>query len=256
MFHVQAVSTDILGIDIGGSGVKAALVDVIMGRLRAEVLTANTPPKATPDDLYAVIQGLMVQLDHSGPVGIGYPGVVINGVTLSAAHLNDCWIGYEALELLQMLTGESVALINDADAAGLAEMRFGAGKEFTRADSGTVLMLTLGTGIGSALFTGGRLYPNTEFGHLQYEGMELEDRAAAVVRTEKKLEWPAYADRLNWALRELERLVSPDLMIIGGGIVENFSRFGHMLQTRASLRPAELGNSAGVVGAALAVGQR
>jgi len=172
-------------------------------------------------------------------------------VARSAANVSCDWLGKNIAEFFQPLTSGSVHVINDADAAGLAEMKFGAGKDYDRSDGGTVLLLTLGTGIGSAFFYDGRLFPNTEFGHVFLDnGREGEDFAAASVRVKENLDWPEWTGRLNHYLKEMEKLITPDLIILGGGIVENFDSFKADIDVRAVVRPAELGNDAGLIGAA------
>lgn len=219
----------VLGIDIGGSSIKYATVDIAVGTVLSDPGEIPLPQPATPSALQGVIQTFLRQLPWTGPVGVGYPGVVKNGRTLTAAHVDQSFVGHDWLQDLRTLTSEPVALINDADAAGLAEVRFGAGSELSTPDAGTVLVVTLGTGIGTALFHGGRLLPNTEFGHMQMGEREAEDWAAGSVRIKEQLDWPEYGSRINRFLREMDRLVSPDLIILGGGISENFARFSRIL---------------------------
>jgi polyphosphate glucokinase len=245
--------TEALGIDVGGSNIKAAPVNLLMGELAAKPVKLETPESASPADVSDLLRNLVTRFSWTGPIGVGYPGVVKGGVTYSAAHVSNEWVGYSAEAALRELTGSVVRVINDADAAGLAEMRFGAGREHDSPDGGTVLVLTFGTGIGSALFTNGRLLPNTEFGHMDMGGFEAEQLAAAKVRLSEDLDWSEWCQRINRFLAEMERLLSPDLIIFGGGVTENFDKFGHLLQTRAKLSPAQMRNEAGIVGAALAV---
>lgn len=239
-----------LGVDIGGSGIKAAPVDVDSGQLLAERTRIPTPVPSEPAAVAAVVAELARHFDWHGPVGVTYPGVVKAGVTLTAANVDQGWLGLDADKLLTEVTGLPVTMLNDADAAGMAEMRFGAG----RGERGVVMLLTLGTGIGSALFLDGRLVPNTELGHLQVRGKDAETRAAARVRDEKKLSWSQYAKRLNEYLDALETILWPDLIIFGGGVSEKAERWLPLLDTRARVCAATLANDAGIVGAALAAG--
>ncbi|MBN1211116.1 MAG: ROK family protein [candidate division Zixibacteria bacterium] len=243
---------EILGVDIGGSGIKAAPVDIRNGTLKAEPryikITAETSPKEVKKHLEDIVQ----QFNQPKAIGVGYPGVVKNGTALSAANVSSGWLNLDIEKFLQPLTEGKLRVINDADAAGLAEMRFGSGRGHNRPDGGTVLLLTLGTGIGSAFFHQGRLFPNTEFGHVYLDnGLEGESFAAASVRVKQNLSWESWCERLNYYLKEMEKLTSPDLIIIGGGIIENFDKFKSRLKTVAPVKPAQLGNDAGIIGAAL-----
>jgi len=201
-----------------------------------------------------IVKQLLDHFKWSGPLGCGYPGVVKNGVACSAANISPNWLGVNLERKFGELTAGEVRVINDADAAGLAEMRFGAGRTYDRADGGTVLMLTFGTGIGSAFFRNGSLFPNTEFGHIYMkQGLEGEDLAAGSVRTRENLSWRDWGERVNDYLIEMNKLVSPDLIIIGGGVSENFDRFKDHLTVDSSVVPARMANDAGIIGAALAV---
>ncbi|UCC43968.1 MAG: ROK family protein [Candidatus Zixiibacteriota bacterium] len=243
----------VLGIDIGGSALKSAPVDTLSGGIVSELFTVPLPETATPD---AMTEAAGVCIDHfewSGPIGCGYPGVVKGGVVLTAAHVSREWIEVDIIRQLSQITRGAVTVLNDADAAGLAEMRFGAGKDYNRANGGTVLMVTLGTGIGTALFHDGQLFPNTEFGHVFLSsGIEAEDIAAASIRTKEDLSWQVWGGRVNKYLHEMAKLVSPDLIILGGGVSENFDSFQQYLNSTLEIRVAALGNTAGIVGAALA----
>ena len=245
-------NTHVLAFDIGGSSIKTAIVDTSTGQLVSEPHSLVLPQPPNPQNLLTTLAAEMEGIGRPMPIGVGYPGVIVEGVTLSAAHMDKSFIGYNLLDSLHRLTDQPVGLINDADAAGLAEMAFGAGKDLNHPDAATVLMLTLGTGIGSAFFHGGKLFPNTEFGHIELEGGDAEDWAAASVRTREKLDWPQWCERLNRYLTEMEKLVSPVRIILGGGVSENFELFRSYLKSRAEIRVAALGNSAGVIGAALA----
>ena len=241
--------TQVLGIDIGGSGIKAAPVDVAKGALTADRRKLATPHPAKPDMVAEVVQELVKAFEWTGPAGITFPGVVVDGQVRTAANLDDEWIGTDARELFGRVTGQPVTVINDADAAGIAEMRFGAGA----GRHGTVLMLTLGTGIGSALFVDGTLVPNTEFGHIEIRGKDAEKRASEHVREEHDLSWGKWAGRVDEYLEHMESLLAPSLIIIGGGISRKSGKFLPLLtRLRAPVVPAGMLNDAGIVGAAMA----
>jgi polyphosphate glucokinase len=241
----------VLGIDIGGSGIKAAPVDTAKGTLVVERIKVETPRPALPDSIAKAIQGLVQDFGWTGPTGIAFPGVVINGVTMTAANLDPAWVGLDTRTLFDSAAGLSTTLINDADAAGLAEMRFGAGA----GHQGTVLMVTFGTGIGSALFRAGILVPNTEFGHIEIRGRDAEHRASERAKEQHNLSWEKWAERVDEYLQHVERLTAPDLFIVGGGISRKADKFVPLLTgLRATVVPARLHNDAGIVGAALAAG--
>lgn len=238
-----------LGIDTGGSSLKAAPVDLGTGWLVSEAMSFPTPMPATPAAIGQVLRQIAAAFPQvSGPIGFGFPAVVKGGVARTAANVDRAWVGTSGVSLVREATGRAAAFLNDADAAGLAEMRFGAG----RGEQGSVMMLTLGTGIGSALFYDGRLLPNTELGHMEIRGMEAEHRASARVRTAEGLGWEEWAGRLNEVLARFHALLWPDLFILGGGVSENWAHFGHLLESPARIVRAELGNDAGIIGAALA----
>ncbi|MGW4350527.1 polyphosphate--glucose phosphotransferase [Nocardia sp. NPDC004582] len=238
-----------LGIDIGGTGIKGAPVEVAAGRLAQERVRVLTPQPSTPEAVVEVVRELAGQFARDGAVGVTFPGVVVDGVTRTAANVDDGWIGLDARERLSRVLGVPVTVVNDADAAGIAEMRFGAGRD----RRGTVLMLTFGTGIGSAQFYNGVLVPNTEFGHLELDGHEAEQHAAANVREERDLSWKQWAHRVERYLQYLEMAFSPSLFIIGGGVSKHAAKFlPHIDKVRAEIVPAALSNDAGIVGAALA----
>ncbi len=241
---------EILGIDIGGSGIKGAPVNVKTGQLTAERFRLPTPQPATPKAVGKIVAKVARHFDWRAPVGITFPAVVQNGITLSAANVDEKWIGAPAEKLLAKATGCPVRVLNDADAAGIAEMTFGAGK----GHRGEVMILTLGTGIGSAIFVNGVLVPNTELGHLEMNGLDAENYASDRIRKEKNLDWKKWGKRVNKYLALLERLFSPDLFIIGGGVSKKFERYAEFLTPRAPVVPAKLRNEAGIVGAALAAG--
>jgi polyphosphate glucokinase len=236
------------GIDIGGSGVKGAVVDVKAGELTTDRHRIKTPRPSTPEAVLDVAAEIVAHAGWSGAVGCAVPSVVRNGIVETAANIDDSWIGRDGRAMLAERTNSRVWLLNDADAAGLAEVRFGAGK----GEDGLVLVLTFGTGIGSALFYRGSLVPNSELGHLEFRGMEAEHYAAArlVEKDDMKVDW--WASRVNEFLQHLDLVLNPDLMIFGGGISKRFSDFEDILETKARLRPAKLRNNAGIVGAALA----
>jgi polyphosphate glucokinase len=238
----------VLGIDIGGTGVKAAPVDVAAGKLLAERIKLPTPRPATPDAIAPVVAQLVSDFHWTGPAGITFPGVVADGVVRTAPNLDPAWISVSARELFGKATGLAVTVLNDADAAGMAEMKFGAGA----GQDGTVLLLTLGTGIGSALFYNGQLVPNTEFGHIEIHGKDAEERASERAREEGDLSWGQWASQVDRYLDKMEELLSPDLIIIGGGISKKSGKFLPRLTLRARVVPAALLNDAGIVGAAMA----
>jgi polyphosphate glucokinase len=241
----------VLGIDIGGTGIKGAPVDVSTGRLTQERKKLDTPRPAKPDAVAKVVQELVSAFAWTGPIGATFPGVVTSGTIRSAANLDPDWIGVNASELFGQATGQPVTVINDADAAGIAEMKFGAGV----GQRGTVLLLTLGTGIGSALFIDGILVPNTEFGHIEIRGKDAEKRASEHAREEHELSWGKWAGRVDEYLEHMERLLSPGLIIIGGGISKKSDKFLPLLtDLRAKVVPAGMLNDAGIVGAAMTVG--
>lgn len=239
---------EILGIDIGGSGIKGAVVDVTTGELLTERFRLPTPQPSRPEDVAAVVGEIARHFEWTGPIGCTFPAVIRNGVAYTAANVDKAWIGTDARRLFSQATGCPVTVINDADAAGIAEMVFGAGKD----RPGVVIMLTIGTGIGSALFVDGHLAPNTELGHIEIDGVDAEEIASDRVRKEKDLSWKKWAKRLNKYLQRVEFLLSPDLLILGGGVSKKFEKFAPYLETQAPVVPAEMRNNAGIIGAALA----
>ena len=238
---------EILGIDVGGSGVKGAPVDCDKGALLAERFRLATPTRSTPEAVAETIKQVVEHFAWRGPLGCGLPSVVKNGIVYTAANIDKGWIGTNAHTLIEGATGCPVRAINDADAAGLAEMRFGAG----RGRDGVVLMVTLGTGIGTALFINGQLMPNTELGHIEVDGHEAEKRAADSARTRKKLSWKSWAKRVDRYLDEMQKLFWPDLIIVGGGASRDNERFLPLLSVKAEVVPAQLLNEAGIIGAAV-----
>jgi polyphosphate glucokinase len=243
---------ELLGIDIGGSGIKGAPVDLETGRLTRDRLKTLTPRPATPEAVAEVVTQLVDHFDWEGSIGCTFPAVVRRGVVHSAANVDKSWIGCDGEQLLRKATGRRVVLLNDADAAGIAEMHFGAGRD----RDGVVAILTFGTGIGSAVFIDGHLHPNTEFGHLEFKGMHAEHYAAARVREAENLSYKKWGTRVNEFLEHLEDIFSPDLFIIGGGVSRKMERFREFLVVDTEVVPAQLRNEAGIIGAALVAGDR
>ncbi|MGY2001844.1 polyphosphate--glucose phosphotransferase [Blastococcus sp. SYSU DS1024] len=240
------------GVDIGGSGIKGCLVDLDAGRLIGERLRIETPQPSLPDPVFDVVARIVGSFEWSGRVGVTFPGVLKSGVAHTAANVDKTWLGTDlAAGVAQRVPGP-VETLNDADAAGLAEMRYGAGRD----RRGVVLMLTFGTGIGSALFADGKLVPNTEFGHIQVDGEDGEKRASAAAREREELSYPEWARRVDRYLDVLEAGVWPDLIIVGGGVSKKAHKWVPLLSTRTPVVPAELQNDAGIVGAALAAVER
>jgi polyphosphate glucokinase len=238
----------VLGIDIGGTGMKGAVVDAKRGVLKTDRLRLPTPDPATPDSVGQVILTIVKHFDWDGPVGCTFPGVTKGGVIHTAANLAPEWIGHDAVATFRSLTGRHVEVLNDADAAGLAEVAFGA----AAGHGGLVIMVTLGTGIGTAVVSGGRLVPNTELGHLPLHGGDAEKYAAELVRERENLSWDVWGARVGEYLRLVEDLLWPDLFIIGGGVSKKADRFFEFLDCRTHVVAARLLNQAGIVGAALA----
>ncbi|MFP4323270.1 MAG: polyphosphate--glucose phosphotransferase [Anaerolineales bacterium] len=239
----------ILGIDIGGSGVKGAPIDINTGEFAAERFRIPMPQPAKPEAVIECIQEIVNAFEWKGPIGCGFPGVIKQGVVLTAANVDDSWIGYDLQQVLETRIGQPVRVLNDADAAGVAEMQFGAG----RGRKGLVMIVTLGTGIGTAGFIDGRLIPNLELGHIEIKGKDAEDKAANSAREDEDLSWKKWAKRVDRYLYRLELLVWPDLYIIGGGVSKKFDKFvPRFKKTSVEVVPAQLRNHAGIVGAALA----
>lgn len=239
---------EILGIDIGGSGIKGAPVDTETGSLLASRHRVPTPEPSKPQAIAEVVAEIARQFNWHGPVGCGFPAVVRSGIVMTAANINKKWIGTDAAELFSRATDCLVYVLNDADAAGLAEMTFGAGRD----QPGVVLIVTIGTGLGTALFTGGRLLPNTELGHIEIRGLDAEMRASDAARKRDDLSWDKWGERFDEYLNRLEKLLWPDLIILGGGVSKEFERFKPRLTVQAQVTPAQFLNEAGMVGAALA----
>jgi polyphosphate glucokinase len=238
----------ILGIDVGGSGIKGAPVDTETGQLLAERLRIKTPKGAEPEPMAEVVKQIAGFFEWKGPIGIGFPAPIKSGLVMMAANISPKWVGLNADDLFTRITGSDCVMVNDADAAGLAEMKFGAGQ----GQPGTVIMVTLGTGIGSAIFYRGVLLPNTEFGHAELNGMDAEHYAADAARQREDLSWKKYAKRLDLYFKMMEKLFWPDLFIVGGGISKESEKFLPLLTITTPIVPAQLRNQAGIIGAALA----
>jgi polyphosphate glucokinase len=242
------------GIDIGGTGIKGALVDVATGELATERRRFATPQPATPTAVAEVVAQLVSEAGWNGVVGATFPAVIKHGVARSAANVDPTWIGTDADKVFTEAMGgnSEVIVLNDADAAGIAEVRFGAAKGV----SGVVILLTFGTGIGSAVLVDGRLVPNTELGHLELDGHDAESRAAASVRDEHGMSYKDWAQRVNHYMQHVERLFSPDLFVVGGGVSKNADKWVPRLELNTPVKPAQLLNNAGIVGAAIAAIER
>jgi len=238
-----------LGIDIGGSAIKGGLVDLDKGVLVSERVRIETEPMFKPRAAAGIIEKIRKKLDYHGIIGVGYPGVVKKGVAHTAANLHKNWIGTDIAQLLSNQTGQPVTVLNDADAAGLAEMRFGVEDAHLYK---SVLFLTVGTGIGSAIFVDGHLLPNTELGHLKIRGKDAEHRASDAVRQREELSWKKWGKRFTEVLQTYEFLINPDLFIIGGGISSKFENYAEYLKIKTKVLPAKLENLAGIIGAAMA----
>ena len=249
-----------IGVDVGGSGIKVGVVDVEAGTLAGPRLRVATPQPSTPDQVVpTIIRTVRRALKESGagtvptmPIGVGMPSVVIDGVTKTAANIDTAWIDYDLGSHLRQTLKARVYVLNDADAAGLAEMRFGAGV----GERGVVFVLTLGTGVGSGMFNDGVLVPNTELGHMEIRGRDAERRSASVARTRRGLSWKAWATDLDEHLHAIDKLFWPNLIILGGGVSKNADKFIPRLTVRPRVVPATLRNDAGIVGAAMAASER
>jgi len=258
MLHAVATAKAALGIDVGGTGVKAALVDVESGALLTRRVRINTPKPATPEAVAATVRHVvdMVaaerELPADLPVGCGLPAPIKDGRLLTAANIDKRWIGLSAETMLGDVLGRRVFAINDADAAGLAEVRIGAGRDC----HGTVLMLTVGTGIGSGLFVDGRLVPNTELGHLEFRGHDAETRVSGLARERRRLRWRAWANEFNDYLARVELYLWPDLIILGGGVSKVIAKYEKWLKSRAPIVPAQYLNTSGIIGAAMHAADR
>jgi polyphosphate glucokinase len=238
-----------LGIDIGGTGIKGAPVDILTGELTSPRFRIPTPDQAKPGDVAQVVKEIVKHFNWSGKIGCGFPAIVRTGVAFSAANIDSTWIGTNINQLFSEISGCPTRTINDADAAGLAEMKFGAGKDKQK---GVVFLVTLGTGIGTAVFVDGRLLPNTEFGHIEIRGKDAESRASDAARLRKDLSWEKWGNRVNEYLQTMEKLMWPDVVILGGGASKDYDKFAEYIHLQCEVIPAKLLNIAGIVGAALA----
>ncbi len=243
----------ILGIDIGGTGIKGAIVDPKTGALLSERIKIKTPKESTPEAILEIIKELKKKLKYKGEsIGIGYPGIIKNGCTMTAANIDKSWIGYALVANYTKALKNTVYLINDADAAGLAEMKFGSGKR----KKGLVMFLTIGTGIGSAPFLQGKLLPNTELGHLKFKTSVAEKYASNSARVNKKMSWKTWGAELNAYLEMIEFYLSPTEFILGGGVSKEFDNYKSFLKVKAPVSSAQLQNAAGVIGAAMAASDK
>lgn len=238
---------NVLGIDVGGSGIKGAIVDTKTGELVTERFRLDTPQPADPDVVAETVKKVVEHIGWEGPIGCGFPAVVREGFVKTASNISKKWINVSAAELFSEVTGCPVKVMNDADVAGIAEMTFGAGKGV----AGSVVMITIGTGLGSALFRNGILFPNTEFGHFKLKGDIAERYAADSARKREDLSWKKWGKRFNQYLEEVELLLTPDLIILGGGASKKFERYEDEIEIETKVVTAELLNEAGIVGAAL-----
>jgi polyphosphate glucokinase len=243
----------VLGVDFGGSGIKGALVDEGTGEMTTERFRLPTPEGAKPSDVADVIRQIAEHFEWKGRIGVGLPAVVIHGVVYTAANIDPSWIGVNSEELFTQVTGCPTYVVNDADAAGVGEMTYGIGQAHPK---GVVLFLTLGTGIGSAIFIDGKLVPNTELGHLDVRGKDAERRASDATRKRKGLSLEEWAGRLQEVLARLEALFWPDLIILGGGVSAESDNYLNFIKLRAQVVPAKLLNQAGIIGAAIYAAQQ
>ncbi|WOQ70724.1 ROK family protein [Microbacterium limosum] len=242
-----------VGVDIGGTGIKAGIVDLERGELTSDRIRVDTPEGATPDDVLAAVQEVLERLpgvEGDLPLGVAFPAIVKRGTTMSAANVSDSWIGFEAEKFFEKGLGRGIHFVNDADAAGIAEVRYGA----ARGQDGLTILTTLGTGIGSAFIYDGMLIPNTELGHLSYKGDSIEKYAAYSAMERDELSWEKWAKRLQKFYDHVDFLFSPDLLVVGGGVSKHPDRFLPLLELTTPIVPAVHRNSAGIIGAASLAG--
>lgn len=240
----------VLGLDVGGTGIKGAIVDITTGEVLSERIKYKTPQPATPSDMIEVMKKIVLDFEwFGGQIGVGFPAIIKNGICYSASNIDDSWIGLDVKSRLRDALGSEVSIINDADAAGLAEVRYGSGKNI----NGTLLFLTLGTGIGSALFRDGMLIPNTEFGHVKWKRSIAEKYAGNKAREVNDLSWKTWGKELNRVLKHYEFIINPDNIIIGGGVSKKFFNFEKYMKIQTPVTPAVLLNYAGIIGAACAI---
>lgn len=237
----------VLGIDVGASGIKGGIVDLKKGELLAERIRLETPNPATPEAVAETFHELVKLHNWDGPIGCGFPAIVKHGIAQSAANISKAWIGKNVAKKLSKACNLPVEVLNDADAAGIAEMRFGLGRD----EAGVVLLVTIGSGLGSALFLDGKLIPNTEFGHLKLNGKPIEYYASNNARKRDALEWHEWGERFNEFLHYVNRIVNPDLILLGGGISKKFEKYESHIDINVRVKPAKLLNAAGTVGAAM-----
>lgn len=243
----------VLGIDVGGTGIKAALVDTQKGSLLSEPIRLATPRPATPKNIAQSLQKIIKAQDFRGAIGIGFPAAIVRGVARNASNIDKSFIDFPIVDYFAEQCGQPITMLNDADAAGLAEMRFGAGKDHR----GVVLIVTIGTGLGTAVFADGHLMPNTELGHVYLDnGKEAERYASEAVRVTQELKWSEWGARFNRYLNTMENLLWPDLIILGGGVSAKLHKYQHLLHTQAPVVAASFLNQAGIVGAALFAEQK
>ena len=240
---------ELLGIDIGGSGIKGALVNAETGEMLTERFRIPTPPDRKPDDMAQVIKQIVDHFDYKGPVGCGFPTIVKKGLCISPGNLHESWVGVNIDELFTEVTGQEFTVLNDADAAGYASMNYGGG----RGKDGLVVMITVGTGLGSGAFYNGQLLPNFELGQIPYKKYDkIEQWAASSAKEREDLSYEKWAKRFNKFLKYVEILVAPDLIIVGGGISKKWAQYGHLIDIETDVVKAELMNHAGIIGAAIA----
>lgn len=238
----------VMGVDVGGSGIKGVPVDVETGEFKGERYRLETPEQAKPNDVAETVANVVKHFDYEGPVGVGFPAVIRGGTVYTAANIDAEWIGTAGENLLSKATDCPVYMLNDADAAGIAEMKFGVGRENPR---GVIMMITIGTGLGTAIFVDGKLVPNTELGHIEIRGKDAEKRASDAARQKKDMSWEEWGGKFNEYLNNLERLFWPDMFVLGGGTSKLFHKYEQYLNLKARVVPAQLLNQAGIIGAAL-----
>ena len=241
----------VLGLDVGATGIKGAMVDTIKGELISDRIKYPTPKPALPDAMIDVMHQIVMDFDQLGkPVGIGFPAIIRKGVPYSAANIDNSWIGYPMKsKLIEKLATEEIVIRNDADVAGIAEMSFGAGKDV----EGTVIMVTIGTGIGTGIFLDGQLLPNTELGHLKYKKSVFENYMSNRARETKKMGWKTWGKEVNLYLNHINFLFSPDLIILGGGVSKQYDKWSKYLNIPTEVVPATMRNNAGIIGAAMMI---
>jgi polyphosphate glucokinase len=243
----------VMGIDIGGSGIKGVPVDIETGELLGERFRLPTPEKAKPEGVADTVLEVVKYFKYSGPVGAGFPAVIRRGIVYTAANIHKSWIETNVEQLFTDVTGCPTYVLNDADAAGIAEMKFGIGRERPK---GVIIMITIGTGLGTAIFVDGKLVPNTELGHIEIRGKDAETRASDAARQAKEMSWEEWGEKFNEYLSRMEALFWPDVFVLGGGVSKLSHKFMPYIHVKAEVIPAKLLNQAGIVGAALYADQR